>query len=35
MQLFAYIFFNFLTFLFSFKIQKMILRNGEASNLVP
>jgi hypothetical protein len=34
-QLLVHIFFNFLTILFSFKIRKNILKNGEVSNVVP
>ncbi len=35
MQLLVHIIFNFLTILFSSKIQILILRNGEVSNVVP
>ncbi len=35
MQLLVHISFNFSTLLFSFKIQKMIVRNREANNVVP
>jgi hypothetical protein len=34
-QLLVHILFNFLIVLFSFKLQKMMLKNREVSNVVP
>jgi hypothetical protein len=34
-QLLVHILFNFLIVLFSFKLQKMMLKNGDVSNVLP